>query len=169
MSCCIMSPHRFFCRTRLRRPLTSAVIILFMEFSSSLLITWPCHLNLASRILSVMQATFSVCLMTSFLFLSFSETPSVHCSILISFLSRNPYSLLVTVQDSAPYISAPILPLSSVHFLLLLDILSFLASHKRVASPGNEVRGAQHAFFLSSPARIFFSSETDVSICLLEF
>src|SRR6218665_3293274 len=35
MSCCIMTTHRFFCRPRLRRPLTSAVIILFIEFSSS--------------------------------------------------------------------------------------------------------------------------------------
>jgi len=35
---CIMSTHHFFCRPRLRRPLTSAVIILFKEFSSSLLI-----------------------------------------------------------------------------------------------------------------------------------
>src|SRR6218665_2968367 len=38
MSCCMMSPHRFFCRSRLRRPLTSAVIILSIQFSSSLYI-----------------------------------------------------------------------------------------------------------------------------------
>src|SRR6218665_4034618 len=57
MSCCMMSPHRFLCRPQLRRPLTYAVIILFMEFSSSLLITWPYHHSLASLILSVMHAT----------------------------------------------------------------------------------------------------------------
>src|SRR6218665_765624 len=57
MSCCVMSPHRFFCRPRLRRPLTSAVIFLFMEFRplfSSHDRTY--HRNLASRILSVMHA-----------------------------------------------------------------------------------------------------------------
>jgi len=31
MSCCIMSPHHFFDHPGLRRPLTSAVIILFMK------------------------------------------------------------------------------------------------------------------------------------------
>ena len=56
MSCCIVSSNRFFCRPRLQRPLTSAVIILFIQFLSSLLITWPYHLNLASGILSVMHA-----------------------------------------------------------------------------------------------------------------
>src|SRR6218665_92284 len=52
-----------------------------------------------------MPATPSVFLMTSFLFLSFSETPSIHHSILISVLSSSPSSLLVTDQASAPYIS----------------------------------------------------------------
>ena len=60
---------------------------------------------MASRILSVMHATPSVFLMTSFLFFSFSETPSIHRSILISILSSSPSSLLVTDQVSAPYIS----------------------------------------------------------------
>src|SRR6218665_3085270 len=96
---CIMSPHRFFCRPRLWCPLTSAVIILFMKFSSSLLITRPYHLNLASRILSVMRATPSVFLMASLPFLSFSETPSIHRSILISVPPSSSSSLLVTVQE----------------------------------------------------------------------
>src|SRR6218665_2968465 len=47
----------------------------------------------------------SVFLMTSLLFLSFSETPCIHRSILISVLSSSPSSLLVIVQASAPYIS----------------------------------------------------------------
>src|SRR6218665_884283 len=55
----LLASHRFFCRPRLRRPLASAVIILFMQFSSSLLIT-PYHLNLASRILSVIDAPFLI-------------------------------------------------------------------------------------------------------------
>jgi len=51
-SCCIMFPHRFFCdkfcRHRLQRPLASAaVIILFMQFSSSLLTTWPIYRNIS--------------------------------------------------------------------------------------------------------------------------
>jgi len=96
---CIMSSHRFFYRPRLWRPLTSAVIILFMKFSSSLLITRPYHLNLASRILSVMRATPSVFLMASLPFLSFSETPSIHRSILISVPPSSSSSLLVTVQE----------------------------------------------------------------------
>src|SRR6218665_2220502 len=74
---------------QLWRPLTSAVIALFMEFSSSLLITWPSHLNLAPRILSVMRDTPCVFLMTSFPFLSFSETPNIHRSILIPVLSSS--------------------------------------------------------------------------------
>jgi len=80
----VMYPHCFFCHSRLWRPLTSAVIIPSMEFLSSLLITLPYHRNLASCILSVMYATSSIFLMTSFLFLSFSETPSQHshfCSL----------------------------------------------------------------------------------------
>src|SRR6218665_2210101 len=52
-----------------------------------------------------MHATPSVFLITSFLFLSFSETPSILHSILISVLSSNPSPLLVTVQVSAPYIT----------------------------------------------------------------
>src|SRR6218665_716904 len=52
-----------------------------------------------------MHATPSVFLMTSFLFVSFSETPSILHSILISVLSSNPSPLLVTVQVSAPYIT----------------------------------------------------------------
>src|SRR6218665_304084 len=35
-----MSPHRLFCRPQLRRPLTSAVTILFMEFTPSLLFSY---------------------------------------------------------------------------------------------------------------------------------
>ena len=38
-------------------PLTSAIMTISLQFSSSLLITWQYHLNLASRILSVMHAT----------------------------------------------------------------------------------------------------------------
>ena len=126
MSCCMMSSHRFFCHPRLRHPLTSAIINLFMEFSSSLLITVLSshHHNLASCILSVMHAFPSVFLMTSFSFLSFSETPSIHRSILISVLSSSPSSLLVTVQASAPYIS------TSIPFLL--DILAFLHHTKHL-------------------------------------
>jgi len=33
MSCCIMSPHLFFCRPQLWRPLTFAIIILFVYCS----------------------------------------------------------------------------------------------------------------------------------------
>jgi len=50
----------------------------------------------------IMHATLSVFLMTSFLFLSLSETPSIHRSILISVLSSSPSSFLITAQASAP-------------------------------------------------------------------
>ena len=76
-----MSPHYYirFCRPRLRRPLTAAVIILFVEFSFSLLITWPYHLNLASCILSVICATPSAFLTNSFLILQ--SRPESHFTL----------------------------------------------------------------------------------------
>ena len=88
MSCCIIFPHCFFCRPRLLHPLTPAFIILFIQFSYSLLITWRYHLNLASHILSVMHATSRVFQVTSFLFLSFSETTNIIASPLM-FLNSN--------------------------------------------------------------------------------
>lgn len=64
MSCCIATPHRFFCRPTTAASVDFCVIILFLQFLSSLLISWTCHLNMESRILSVMYAIPSVFLMT---------------------------------------------------------------------------------------------------------
>jgi len=78
--------------------------ILVIQFSSSLLITWPYHLNLASHIiLSVIHATTSIFLMTSFLSLSFCETPS--CYWLIDWLidvlfSDKAVSLCIRLQPT---------------------------------------------------------------------
>ena len=96
---------------RQRCPLTFAIIILFMEFSSSLLITWPYHLVFSILPVGLMHATLSQAffLMASFRFLSFSETPSIHRSNFFSFRSSRPSSLLATVQASAPYISTGII------------------------------------------------------------
>lgn len=69
-----MAPHRLFSCSRLRRPVTSDAIILFMRFSPSLLIIWPCNSLLASHILSVMRVSSNVFLMTSFLLWCFIET-----------------------------------------------------------------------------------------------
>src|SRR6218665_2075149 len=71
-------------------------------------------------------------LMTSFLDLSFRETPSINHSILISVLSSNPSSLLAAVQASAPYMYIStgliIVYLSCIPFpFRIFDILS---SHK---------------------------------------
>lgn len=61
----------------LQHPLTSAVINLYMQLSSSLLNTWLHQINLAFRALTVIHATPRVLLMTSFFFLTFSETRSL--------------------------------------------------------------------------------------------
>src|SRR6218665_2041884 len=123
MSCCMMAPHRFFCLPRLWRPLTSAVIILFiLPFHH---MTVPSQSGLLYFLSNACHP--SVFLMTSFLFLSFRETPSIHRSILISDLSSSPSSLLVTVKVSAPYISTGlIIPLCRAVVLpSLLDFWHF--------------------------------------------
>src|ERR1700733_57054 len=101
-------------------------MILLMQLSSSFLITWPYHRILASLTLSVMHATPRVFLMSSFLFLSLSETPSIQRSILISALSSNPSSFLVSAQVSAPYI---ITGLIIVLYIFDLTCIGILLSH----------------------------------------
>src|SRR6218665_2453273 len=133
MCCCMMSPHRFFCRPRLRRPLTSAVIILFMEFSSSLLITCmtvPWQSGLSYFVSNACHP--SVFLMTSLLFLSFSETPSIHHSILISVLFSSPSSLSLSLTRLLPHTSVAY---QSNHALVYLFFRHFgiFASHKTPA------------------------------------
>src|SRR6218665_566442 len=65
------------------------------------------HMTVSSQspdcILSVVRATPSAFLMTSFPVLSSTETPSIHRSILVFVLSSSPSSLIVTGQ--APHIS----------------------------------------------------------------
>jgi len=77
------------------------------------------HLNLVSHILLVIRATPTNFLMTSFLFLSFNKTPTIHCSILISVFSSNPSSLLFTVQASAPPISTGLVIVLCIFLLAL--------------------------------------------------
>src|SRR6218665_1118857 len=79
-------------------------MLLLMQQPSSLLTTCPYHRILASRALSVIHATPSPSLISSFLLLSRNDTPSIHRSILISALSNSSSSFLVSVQASAPYI-----------------------------------------------------------------
>jgi len=55
---------------------------------SSLHVPIPSY-SLASRILSMIQGTPTACRISSFLFLSLSETPSIQRSILISVLSKS--------------------------------------------------------------------------------
>jgi len=102
-----------------------AIIILLRQFSSYLLITWPCRLNLASRILSIIHATPSVYyLMISFLFLSFSETPSIHCCTAAFSVQFSPVTLSISVTLSRPrlHISALVVWLSCIHIALDINV-----------------------------------------------
>ena len=78
-----------------------------------------------------------VFLMTSFLFLSFNETPIIyHCS-LVSALSKYPSFLLDTVQASAPYISTD--GLIVVFYTFPLRWFSILAPHNTPGTRQNRL------------------------------
>jgi len=114
-----MSPHRFFCRPRLRRPLTSAVIILFMRFrplcSST---TVPFRSGLSYFVSNACNPQHLSDDPSNFL--SFSQTPTIHSSILISVLS-SALPLSLSLSRSLLHTTAPVKSLSCIHFLL--DIL----------------------------------------------
>ena len=67
-------------------PSTCSVLILFIQHNSSLLSTWPNHLNLFHRMTSAMSSIASMLLTYSLLFLSLKLTPVIHLNILISLL-----------------------------------------------------------------------------------
>ena len=60
--------------------------ILFNQHNSSLLSTWPNHLNLFHHITSAMSSIASMLLTYSLLFLSLKLTPVTHLNIFISLL-----------------------------------------------------------------------------------
>src|ERR1700735_348143 len=120
-----MSIHLFFCLPRLRSPCTSNFIALLMLESPDRS-TCPYHLSLASRILSVMQATPVLFRMFSFLCISFRVIPSIHLSILISVLFRSFSSFLLSVHASAPYIMTGLI---MVLYIFPLRATVILGSH----------------------------------------
>ena len=67
-------------------PSTCSVSILFIQHNSSLLSTWPNHINLFHRMTSAMSSIASMLLTHSLLFLSLKLTPVIHLNILISLL-----------------------------------------------------------------------------------
>src|SRR6218665_1198050 len=85
---------------------------------------------------------FHAFLMTSFHFLSFSETPNIHHSILISVLSSSPSSFPVTVQVSAPYIRTGLI---IVLYTFPFRYFGIFPSHK---TPARTLHFCQAAFSL---------------------
>ena len=65
---------------------TCSVLILFIQHNSSLLSTWPNHLNLFHCMTSATSSIASMLLTHSILFLSLKLTPVIHLNILISLL-----------------------------------------------------------------------------------
>ena len=85
-------------------PSTWSVSILFIQHNSSLLSTWPNHLNLFRRITSPMSLIASSMLLThSLLFLSLKLTPVIHLNILISLLCILLISSIFVAHVSLPY------------------------------------------------------------------
>ena len=91
---------------------------------SSLLATCPHHLNLASLTFSAISIAPHL-LISSFLYLSFSETPKIHLSIRISVILIKSSSLFRNVQHSAPYSNTGLSTvLQILHFSFLGIFLS---------------------------------------------
>src|SRR6218665_956712 len=89
-------------------------MILLMQRPSSILITCPYHRILASRTLSVIHATPSTSLISSFLFLSRNDTSSIHRSILIS-----AHSNIGKGRDESATMDT-----RSIHYYLVLPLFS---------------------------------------------
>ena len=105
-SAAIQSFHLFFGLPLPLRPCTSMSIILLSTPSSSLLSTWPFHLNLASCTFFDSSATFTVPLIRVLGILSLLVTPDIHLNIFISatFILFS-FTFLIGVA-SMPYIMA---------------------------------------------------------------
>ena len=84
-------------------PSTCSVSILFNQHNSSLLSTWPNHLNLFRHITSAMSSITSMLLTHSLLFLSLKLTPVIHLNILISLLCIFLISSIFHGHVSLPY------------------------------------------------------------------
>ena len=84
-------------------PSTYSVSILFIQHNSSLLSTWPNHLNLFHCITSPMSSIASMLLTHSLLFLSLKLTHVIHLNILISFLYIFLISSIFAGHVSLPY------------------------------------------------------------------
>ena len=82
---------------------TCSVSILFIQHNSSILSTWPNHLNLFCHITSPMSSIASMLLTHSLLFLSLKLTPAIHLNILISLLCIFLISSTFVGHVSLPY------------------------------------------------------------------
>src|SRR6218665_618679 len=157
----------FFCRPRLLHLLISAAI---HDSFHGVFVLCFYHMTVPSQSGLSYFATLTSFLMPPFLFLSFSETPSIHHSILISVLSSSPSYLLVTDQASVPYISTGLI---IILYPFPFRYFGIFASHK---TPARSVHFCQAALILfltscSQPLLVFITDPRflNVSVCFNKF
>lgn len=103
MSFLTTSPHVFLSLPLGFLPSTSRCIHFFTQFVSSLLSTWPLHLNLPLRIVTFTDSIPNLFLSSSLLTLSRNFDPHIHLSICISVLCSLCSCSAFTAQVSLPY------------------------------------------------------------------
>ena len=126
MSLLITSLNLSFCLPPLLLPVTLANQTDFKCSSGLLLITCPCHLNLASLALRVIFVTFMNRRMSSFVLCSCKDIPPIHLSILISTLSNSLSSALFRGSTSRPYSNTGWITLL---YILILSFSGIFLSH----------------------------------------
>ena len=97
------SLHLFLGLSFTTLPSICSVSILFNQHNSSLLSTWPNHLNLFCHIISAISSIASMFLTHTLLFLSLKLIPVIHLNILISLLCIFLISSIFVGHVSLPY------------------------------------------------------------------